>query len=66
VPNAFFVPVSAATEAGCGMPTAWLPMAEMVAHALAVPMTGIMHGEMMPKAVVVRIVMRPVIKSVPV
>ena len=48
------------------MPTAWLPMAEMVAHALAVPMTGIMHGEMMPKAVVVRIVMRAVIKSVPV
>ncbi len=66
MPNALFVPASAATEAGRGAPMPRLPMAEMVAHAVAVPMTGIMHGEMMPKAVVVRIVMKAVIKSVPV
>ena len=32
---------------------AGLPMPEMVAHAVAVPMTEAMHGEMLPKAVMV-------------
>lgn len=66
MPNAFFAPVSAATEAGRGLPMAGSPTAEMVASAVTVPMTEIMRGEMMPKAVVAEIMMIAVLIATPI
>ncbi len=65
MPKALLLPVSVVAEAGRRVPMARPPTAKMAAHAVAVPMAEIMHGEM-PKAVAVKIMMIAVLEAAPI
>lgn len=66
MPDAVFVAASASAETRRDMPAAGLPVAEMIAGAVAVPVIEIVRGEMMRQAVVERKMMQVAMKSAPI
>jgi hypothetical protein len=66
MPKALLVPMSAAAEAGRGVPMAGLPPPEMITHAVPGPTTEAMPGEITPEVIMVERAMIAVSKAAPI